>query len=106
MQSRAISCNQDPQKKKGVIIAMQSFYVFIKGEYLRGGIVQQRAIWCALVQSRATKIPKRTFFPIFEYAFLPLGMRFTQPSSILLTINHVVQTKKIGCWMFLRAPAS
>jgi hypothetical protein len=31
--------------------------------------MQSCAIWCALVQSHATKIPKRTFFPL---SFMPL----------------------------------
>jgi hypothetical protein len=80
VQSRAVPCNQDPRKKKGVNIAMQSFCLFIKGEYLKGGIVQHHVILCNLMCPRATKIPKRTFFPILEYAVLTLGMGFTQPS--------------------------
>jgi hypothetical protein len=53
MRPRAIPCNQDPQKKKEVIIAMLSFYVFIEGEYIRGEIVQRRAIPCNLMRPGA-----------------------------------------------------
>jgi hypothetical protein len=77
MRPHAIPCNQDPKKKKGATTLLCVFPRHLKG----GNSVQSRAIWCALMQSRATKIPKRTFFPIFEYAFVPLGMGFTQPSS-------------------------
>jgi hypothetical protein len=90
---RAIPCNfvhlYVPQKKKGAIKIECSFKL-LEGDYLKGkscNFVQFDAPSCNPVHSCATKIPKRTFFPIFEYAFLPLGMGFTQPSWHMYTRN-------------------